>query len=160
MWTSYKCFVGNWRYLRRPSIIYLERWLWTSQLMSYDSITTEEKVAILSEFRSSFVFMLTPGPFQLIFLTTKPTFNWGLPWWPSRRCGIDPWVREIPWRRKWQPTPVLLPGKSHEPSSLAGYSPWGHKRIGHELATKQQQLHLVFTVFSSRILSQSFYQFY
>ena len=29
------------------------------------------------------------------------------------RHGFDPWVREIPWRRKWQPTPVLLPGKSH-----------------------------------------------
>ena len=31
------------------------------------------------------------------------------------------------WRRKWQPTPVLLPGKSHGQRSLAGYSPWGHK---------------------------------
>ena len=27
--------------------------------------------------------------------------------------GFDPWVRKIPWRRKWQPTPVSLPGKSH-----------------------------------------------
>ena len=31
------------------------------------------------------------------------------------------------WRRKWQPTPVFLPGESHEQRSLAGYSPWGHK---------------------------------
>ena len=30
-----------------------------------------------------------------------------------KRCGFDPWVRKIPWRRKWQSTPVLLPGKSH-----------------------------------------------
>ena len=30
-------------------------------------------------------------------------------------------------RRKWQPTPVFLPGKSHGQRSLAGYSPWGHK---------------------------------
>ena len=29
-----------------------------------------------------------------------------------RRCGLDPWVKRIPWRRKWQPTPVILPGKS------------------------------------------------
>ena len=29
------------------------------------------------------------------------------------RCGFDPWVRKIPCRRKWQPTPVFLPGKSH-----------------------------------------------
>ena len=44
-----------------------------------------------------------------------------------RRCGFDPWVREIPWRRPWQPTPVFLPGESHGERSLAGYSPWGHK---------------------------------
>ena len=41
--------------------------------------------------------------------------------------GFDPWVRKIPWRRKWQPTPVFLPGKSQGQRSLAGYSPWGHK---------------------------------
>ena len=40
---------------------------------------------------------------------------------------MDSWVRKIPWRRKWQPTPVFLPGKSHDQRSLAGYSPWGHK---------------------------------
>ena len=39
--------------------------------------------------------------------------------------GFDPWVGKIPWRRKWQSTPVLLPGKSHGQSSLVGYSPWG-----------------------------------
>ena len=43
------------------------------------------------------------------------------------RPGFNPWVRKIPWRRKWQPTPVLLPGKSHGWRSLVGYSPWGHK---------------------------------
>ena len=43
------------------------------------------------------------------------------------RPGFDPWVRKIPCRRKWQPTPVLLPGKSHGQRSLVGYSPWGHK---------------------------------
>ena len=42
------------------------------------------------------------------------------------------WVRplgweENPWRRKWQPTPVSLPGESHGRRSLIGYSPWGHK---------------------------------
>ena len=40
------------------------------------------------------------------------------------------------WRRKCQPTPVFLPGESHGQRSLAGYSPWGHKRVGHDLATK------------------------
>ena len=36
-------------------------------------------------------------------------------------------VNYIPWRRAWQPTPVLLPGESHGQRSLVGYSPWGHK---------------------------------
>ena len=39
-------------------------------------------------------------------------------------------VRKIPWRRKWQPTPVLLPGKSHGQRNLEGYSPGGCKRVG------------------------------
>ena len=43
-----------------------------------------------------------------------------------RRCGFNPWVRRIPWRRKRQPTPVFLPGKSHGQRSLAGYRE-GHK---------------------------------
>ena len=40
---------------------------------------------------------------------------------------FDPWVGKIPWRRKWQPTPVFLPGKCHGQRSLVGYSPWGCK---------------------------------
>ena len=43
------------------------------------------------------------------------------------RYEFDPWVRKIPWRRAWQPTPVFLPGESHGQRSLVGYSPWGHK---------------------------------
>ena len=46
-----------------------------------------------------------------------------------RRCGFDPWVGKILWRRKRQPSPVLLPGKSHGYRSLAGYSLWGHWRV-------------------------------
>ena len=40
------------------------------------------------------------------------------------RPGFDPWVRKIPWRREWQPTPILLPGESHGWRILVGYSPW------------------------------------
>ena len=43
-----------------------------------------------------------------------------------KRRGINPWVRKIPWKREWQPTPVFLPGKSHGQLSLAGYSLWSH----------------------------------
>ena len=56
-----------------------------------------------------------------------------------KRHSFSPWVGRIPWRRKWQPTPVFLPGKSHGQKSLAGYSPWGCKRVGWNLVTKQQQ---------------------
>ena len=38
---------------------------------------------------------------------------------------VDPWVRKSPWRRKWQPTPVFLPGQFHGQRSPEGYSPWG-----------------------------------
>ena len=41
--------------------------------------------------------------------------------------GFDPWVGKIPWRRKRQPNPVILPGESNGRRSLVGYSPWGCK---------------------------------
>ena len=53
--------------------------------------------------------------------------------------GSIPRLGRSPWRRKWQPTQVFLPGKSHGQRSLIGYSPWGHKRIAHDLEAKQQQ---------------------
>ena len=43
------------------------------------------------------------------------------------RPGFDSWVEKIPWRRKWKPTPVLLPGESHGQRSLVGCSTWVHK---------------------------------
>ena len=55
-----------------------------------------------------------------------------------RRHGFDSWDWKISWRGKWQLTPVFLPGKSHGQRSLGGYSPWGHKRVRHDLVTKQQ----------------------
>ena len=57
---------------------------------------------------------------------------------PSRRCGFSSWVWKIPWRKKWQSSSVFFPGKSHGQRSLVGYSPWSPKRVGHDLATKQQ----------------------
>ena len=42
-------------------------------------------------------------------------------------AGSVPGSERFPWRRKWQPTSVFLPGESHEQKSLVGYSPWGHK---------------------------------
>ena len=44
-----------------------------------------------------------------------------------RRLEFSPWVGKTPWRRKWQPTPVFLPGEFHGQRSLVGYSPWSRK---------------------------------
>ena len=53
-----------------------------------------------------------------------------------RRPRFDPWVGKISWGRKWQPTPVLLPGKFHGQRSLVGYSRWGCKESD---TTEQRQ---------------------
>ena len=59
----------------------------------------------------------------------------GLPRWLSgKEAACHLWDGTIPWGRKWQPTPVFLPGESHGQRSLDGYSPWGRK----ELATTEQ----------------------
>ena len=47
----------------------------------------------------------------------------------SKRCGLDLWFGKIPWSRNWQLTPVFLPGKSHSPRSLVGYSSGGCKEL-------------------------------
>ena len=68
---------------------------------------------------------------------SQPNSTIVLPWWLSGkestyqcgRRGFDPWIRKMPWRRKWQPTPVFLPGKSHGQRSLVGYSPPGCKKL-------------------------------
>ena len=44
-----------------------------------------------------------------------------------RRCGFNPWTGNIPWRKKWKPTPLFFPGKSHGQRRLVGYSPGQHK---------------------------------
>ena len=58
-----------------------------------------------------------------------------------RRCGFAPWVGKIPWRRKWQPTPVFLPGESHAQRSLVGCSPWGQKKSWTWLTIQQTHIH-------------------
>ena len=88
-----------------------------------------------------------PWPWQgllrrttVIGFRAHPNPIWGIPGGASvkkpicqcrrhKRPGFDPWVGRIPWRRAWQPTLVLLPGKSHGQRSLAGYSPQGHKKL-------------------------------
>ena len=84
-------------------------------------------------------------------------------WWrihcQCKRFRISPWVGTIPWRRKWQPTPVFLPGKFHGQRSLVGYSKWG----GRESYTTESvhftslQHPLYFSYKHSTVLSMSFH---
>ena len=84
----------------------------------------------------------------------------GLPWWLRQwsiclQCGravFNPWVRKIPWRRKWQPTPVPLPGKSHGRMSVVDYSPCG-RRVGHNWVTFTS---LHFTCLGNNVLIADF----
>ena len=55
-----------------------------------------------------------------------------------KRCRFSPWVGKIPWKRKWQHTPVFLPGKFHGQRSLVGYSPRDHKE---SVTTERLTLH-------------------
>ena len=71
----------------------------------------------------------------------------GFPWWLSSRetaCNARedsiPGSGRSPGEGKWQPTPVFLPGKSHGQRNLVGYSPWGCKREGHSLGTKNKHV--------------------
>ena len=57
-----------------------------------------------------------------------------------RRHRFNLWVKKISWRRKWKPSPLFLPGKSHGRRSLVGYSPWHCRRVGIYLVSKQQHL--------------------
>ena len=55
-----------------------------------------------------------------------------------RRCRFDPWVRKIPWRRKWQPTPVFLPGRILWTGEPGGLQSTGAQRVG---TTQQLSTH-------------------
>ena len=55
-------------------------------------------------------------------MTKNPPANAG-----DMRGRFHPWTGKIPWRRKWQPTAVYLPEKSHGQRSQVGYNPWGRK---------------------------------
>ena len=101
-----------------------------------------------------------------------PTLTYiGLPWWLRqssiclqwRRPGFDPWVRKIPWRRKWQPTPVHLPGKFHGLRRLVGYSPWSLKEsdktevsFSHPYMTPGKTIALTRWTFAGKVMSLLF----
>ena len=70
-------------------------------------------------------------------MLSEPIAIFRLPRWLSgkesacqrKRPGFNPWVRKIPRRKKWQPTPAFLSGKSHGQRNLVGYNPYNHKEL-------------------------------
>ena len=83
-------------------------------------------------------FILWVGKNLLISVSFSMDFPGGS---DSKAPIYNPWVGKIPWRRKWQSTPVLWPGKSHGQRSLVGYSPRGHKE-----SEMTERLHFHFQV--------------
>ena len=67
----------------------------------------------------------------------------------NKKCEFDPWVRKIPWRRKWQLTLVFLPGKFYGQRSLAGYSSCRHKESRLSWAT--EYIHTCFWTLCSKL---------
>ena len=63
-----------------------------------------------------------------------------------KRHGFNPWVRKIPWRRKWSPTPVFLPGESYGQLGLASYHPQGRNEQDMTEATQHTQCIVQFNV--------------
>ena len=91
-----------------------------------------------------------------ISFPVKSLQSMGVPRWltgeesscQSRRHGkhgFNPRVRKIPWRRKWPPTPVFLPGKPHGQRSLAGHSAWACKELD---ATEQARRPVLYSKFT------------
>ena len=114
---------------------------WVLHAYIYQHISTVKENSLLREENKAVHLITTENYYQNICLMLFfILLDWvyclcGLPWWlrGSSVClrygrpGFDPWVRKIPWRSKWQPTPVFLPGESHGQRSLVGYSPRGCK---------------------------------
>ena len=63
----------------------------------------------------------------LVSRTYLPMAQWVRLCLQCRRWWFDPWVRKIPWRMRWQPTPRFSPGESHGQRNPAAYSPWGRE---------------------------------
>ena len=67
---------------------------------------------------------------------------------------LGPTLVHYPWRRKWQPTPVFLPEKSHGQRSLADYSPWGHKELDRTEQLSRSPLYSCLLITSAKSLFQ------
>ena len=108
-----------------------------SPALQADTLTSEPPGKPLSAWARCNYKVLRRGPSSLVEDLFPGGSDGKASAYNADRPGFDPWAGRIPWRRKWQPTPVLLPGKSYGWRSQAGYSPWAHKESG-----MSEQLHL------------------
>ena len=107
----------------------------TGKLRDHNTLDRVLLVTRKNRQKSTYVLTQTPHhkqakPFHVFYII------YGLPWWFSgkesafamqcRRSRFKPWVRKIPWRRKWQPIPLFSPGEFHGQRSLVDYIPWDH----------------------------------
>ena len=112
-------------------ILFIYCWIWLAEdfVEDFAYIFTED-----TGLQLSFIVVSLPSFGIRVIMVS------GLPRWLSgkefayqcnrhRRCRFSPWVGKIAWSRKWQPTPVFLPGKLHGQRSLAGCSSWGCKDL-------------------------------
>ena len=104
-----------------------------------EALTTGKIIALII---LTFVSKVMSLLFNMLSRFVIAFLPWWVRWWriclQCGRPGFNPWVGKISWRRKWQPTPVFLPGKSHGCRNLVGYSPWGRKE-----SDMTEQLHFL-----------------
>ena len=111
--SAYQCIKGNWNMAAMTTLkshIYLHKALvgHTKEAEATSKIFLQRKCIL----KASLVAQMVK---KICLLRGRPRFN--------------PWIGKIPWRRKWLPTPVFLPGEFHGQRNLVGYSPWGCKEL-------------------------------
>ena len=107
----------------------LSEWIFSSDYIRTSSqYSSIENLPVLYLFSSTMVTYLHATWLICLFLIDGLRYDKGLLWCipgeesrlQCRLHGLNPWVRKIPWRRKWQPTPMFLSWKFHRQRSLAG----------------------------------------
>ena len=126
-------------------------WLWKPQWRSYNAIF-RYILLCMSSLLLEKISLLRAKTLTILFIWGLKLLVWSRYLLPKqfgsnwkvvmhllqvRRPGFNPYVEKIPWRRKWQPTPVLLPGEFHGQRSLEGYSLWGCKETDDWVTNKQ-----------------------
>ena len=124
-----RCLQG-WFLIRALSLSYR----WPSSMSSHVVLVRVLQIKQIQQ--DEWIHTHTDGSVHLCLYTHLHTHTQRLRFilrsWLAQLCrkrGFDPGVGKIPWRRKWQPTLVFLPGKSHGQRSLVGYSAWGPKEL-------------------------------